>query len=97
MTMTLVDFLTSNAVSAILFLHATAISSQLRTQRARAITPPLGIAGRPDQSSIVPGASFQFGRTSMRLPRAPHFAHFTLDRNHRTGVSPGYFDTSISA
>jgi len=33
---------------------------------------PLGIAGRPDQSSSDPGASFQFGRTSIRLFRAPH-------------------------
>ena len=50
---------------------------------------PPGMASRPDQSSIVPGASFQFGRTSIRLFRAPHFAHFTLLRNHGTGVSPG--------
>jgi hypothetical protein len=28
--------------------------------------PSPGIAGRPDQSSIVPGASFPFGLTSMR-------------------------------
>jgi hypothetical protein len=27
-------------------------------------------------------------RTSMRLFRAPHLAHFILDLNHGTGVSP---------
>jgi hypothetical protein len=32
-----------------------------------------------------PGASFQFGRTSMRRPRAPHLAHTTLPPNHGTG------------
>jgi hypothetical protein len=41
------------------------------------------------RTSIVPGFSFQFGRASIRLFRAPHFAHFTLERNHGTGVSPG--------
>ena len=35
------------------------------------------------------GCSFQFGRTSMRRPRAPHLPHFTLDWNQGTGVSPG--------
>src|SRR5690349_9112178 len=52
----------------------------------------LGIAGRPDQSSIVHGASFQFGRTSILLWRAPHLPHFTLDLTHGTGVSPGQLD-----
>ena len=60
MTMTLDDFLTSNAVSALLFLYN--------------CSPP-GIAGRPDQSSIEPGASFQFGRTSTQRPRRPHLPH----------------------
>ena len=38
--------------------------------------PPLGIDGRPDQTSIDPGASFQFGRTSTRRPLAAHLAAF---------------------
>jgi hypothetical protein len=36
---------------------------------------PPGIADRPDQSSIVPGASFQSGR--------PHFAHLTFGTEPR--------------
>jgi hypothetical protein len=78
MTMTLVDFLTSNAVSALLFLYN--------------CSPP-GIAGRPDQSSTEPGASFQFGRTSMRRPRAPHLAHTTLPG--KTTAPECHRDTSI--
>jgi hypothetical protein len=42
------------------------------------------------------GCSFQFGRTSMYRPRAPHLAHTTLLVNDGTAVSSGYFDTSIS-
>jgi hypothetical protein len=38
----------------------------------------LGIVGRPRQSVTVPGASFQFGLTSIRLFCAPHLAHLTL-------------------
>ena len=56
---------------------------------ARHHLSPVSIAKREYQSSSVPGASFQFGRTSILLPRDPHLAHFTLDRNQRTGVSPG--------
>jgi hypothetical protein len=48
---------------------------------------PLSIAGRLDQSSIEPGASFQFGRTSMRRPRAPHLLH--LARQEGISTSPG--------
>jgi hypothetical protein len=44
--------------------------------------------GRSSRQSPTGLASFQYGRTLMRLPRAPQFAHFTLDRNHETGVSP---------
>jgi hypothetical protein len=53
---------------------------------------PPGIASCPRQSSIEPGASFQFGRTSTR----PQLLHFTLALNRGTGVSPGLLDTSMS-
>jgi hypothetical protein len=43
------------------------------------------------------GASFQLGRTSIHLPLRLHFPHLTLDLNHGTGTSGGYFDTSITA
>jgi hypothetical protein len=33
------------------------------------------------------GCSFQFGRTSILLPRPPHLAHTTRERNHGTSVS----------
>jgi hypothetical protein len=46
-------------------------------------------AARASQLSGMPGGSFQLGRTSMRWLRAPHLAHFTLVRNHGTGVSGG--------
>ena len=35
------------------------------------------------------GGSFQFGRTSMWRPRAPHLAHTTLLANDGTSVSAG--------
>jgi hypothetical protein len=41
---------------------------------------PLGIAGRASQLSGIPGASFQFGRTSIHLPPRPHLLH--LARRH---------------
>ena len=35
------------------------------------------------------GMSFQFGRTSILLPRLPHLAQTTRERNHGTSVSAG--------
>jgi len=41
------------------------------------------------------GCPFQFGRTSMGRPRAPHLAHTTLLANHGTSTSSGYLETSL--
>jgi hypothetical protein len=75
------------------------VSTRAATRAARdpAQSSPPGMTGRPRQSSIEPGFSFQFGRTSIRRPCAPHLAHTTLLANHVTNTSPGYFDTSITA
>jgi hypothetical protein len=43
------------------------------------------------------GCFFQLGRASILLPRPPHLAQTTRERNHGTSVSAGYFDTSINA
>jgi hypothetical protein len=43
----------------------------------------------------VGGCSFQFGRTSMWRPRAPHLAHTTLLANQGTSTSSANFGTSI--
>jgi hypothetical protein len=41
------------------------------------------------------GYSFQFGRTSLCRPRAPHLAHTTLLAKDATSSSSGFFETSI--
>jgi hypothetical protein len=61
----------------------------LRASRPVHVSP----AGRDFQSSGIPGASFQFGRTSTHLSLRPHFPHLIFDWNHEISVSPGYFDS----
>jgi hypothetical protein len=53
------------------------------------------MASFPRQSEIELGDSFQFGRTSMRLPLAPHLAHFTLERHRRIPRIARYVDDSL--
>jgi hypothetical protein len=43
----------------------------------------------------ISGFSFQFGRTSTRLP--PHLPHLARRWNDGTSTSSPYFDTSINA
>jgi hypothetical protein len=69
--------------------HASYVTGALRQDQGKVTTLIAGFrrasalyhhsfqAGRPSQLSGIPGFSFQFGRTSMPRPRAPHLLHLT--------------------
>jgi len=78
-------------------------ANRLEPEFGQCLWPPyrwaLFLRARPRRSAGVglTGCSFQFGRTSIHLPREPHLPHFTRRWSDGTSTSSGYFDTSVSA